>query len=270
MPSIYELAEKGKQEIRKAEEKRQAEEAVNRLNKTRVPWLSGYKRSTAAGLLGYLGILCICWGLIMPWIDDKKIFSTMVNLAVPGAGVIIILITIFMVYRITEETKKWMATLPFKLPDYYIHFLNTTFSTHSKYSGTSYSDVSIEIGFEYPLDKELVSNAIIGIGQKGVVVGFGDVFDSVMMTELENPVEEPQPPEDDEIYFSTPDKPRDEKQIYEEPRVINIAEGKFSTGNDFHKFFRRLCEEILIPLHKEYNLENIQLYNDSDPSFIRI
>lgn len=270
MPSIYELAEKGKQEIRKAGEKRKAEEAVNQWNKTRVHWMSGYKRSTAAGLLVYLGIICICWGLIMPWVYDKKVFSTTVNLAVPGAGVIVILISILIVYRITEETKKWIATLPFKLPDYYIHFLNTTFSTHSKYSGASYSAICIEIGFEYPIDKELAANAIIGIGHKGVVVEFGESFESVMMEELDNPVEEPQPPDDDEMYFSTPDKPEGKKIIDEEPRVINIVEGKFSTGNDFHKFFRQLCEEILIPLHKEYTLENIQLYNDSDPSFIRI
>jgi hypothetical protein len=261
MPSLYELAEKGKEIKKDRELKQKAEEERLHKKEIRSYWKGAYRRSNAAGNILYLGILGVSWGIIMPLIDITNFLSLKANMGVLLLGFFIILSSVIMVYFKIKSVKVWKLAIPFKIPENYLYFISTTFSTFSKWSGRSYNEIGIEIEFEYPFDQELTTSAVLGLNRKGVTVCCQAQTDRLVIDELNHPETEPLPPEDDEAYFNTPDEPDSVKRKRESIKVIKITGNRFISGNGFHRFFKRLCEEILIPLHKECTVINISLTN---------
>ena len=261
MASIYELAEKGKEVKKEAELRQKAKNERLQKRMIRSYWRGAFRRSNAAGNILYIGVLGVTWGIMMPLIDKTNTLSLKVNMEILIAGIAIIISAFIMVFIKIRNIKAWILTLPFKIPDNYLYFISTTFSTFFKRYGRSYKEIGIQIEFEYPFDQELTTNAIMGMNRKGVTVTCQTQTDKLLLDELNNPETDPLPPEDDEAYFNTPDEPESVKRRREEIRVIKITGNRFISGNGFHRFFRRLCREILIPLHKEYVIINIRLAN---------
>jgi len=269
MSGLHELAEQGRKIRKEEEEKLQAEKLKTDGKKKKSGSPGAFRRSPVLGYLLYLGILGIFWGVMMPVIDDKHSVPETVNYAVLIAGMITIIMTFVINRKIVARTSDWEKSLPFKLPALYQRFLNKEFSHFSKGSGTSYYNIDLEIVFEYPFEAGVVTDAIIGLRHKGIKVETDVESTETTLEELENPVMEVFPPEDDEEYFATPDEPVTETQDAgnADPVVLKITGSHFANGSDFHRFFKRLCEEILIPLHKENKIVSIHLTNDGDMEF---
>jgi len=225
--NLNELAEKGKK------------------NKRKNPLYPDSGIMNGARMLKKLSFLNVLrryeWGMILMMLSIGSLWMGIINL-MPGNktfnltvsdrfvylifGSFCILLSLFISLYSVVKVSSWKSTLPFKIPADYNHFLNTRFAgIYIRGSGSALSLITIKIRFKNPVDVKLISNAIYGLGRKYIQV---------------------------------------EGENSNNSQKIIVTARSFSSGMKFHRFFKRLCENILIPFHQEAELLQIVLNNEED------
>lgn len=186
------------------------------------------RRSNGGGMFFTAGIVLLMFSFIFPFGNTGKAFPDYYGYLIFIAGLWSVLSAVLIRLISWKMIESWRKSLPFPLPERYQQYLDSNFSIYMRGIGSSNSLVNIEIIFEKPFSEEQLIDKVIRLGKKGITV------ESKARHGNEN------------------------------PRSLVISGSCFVSGQAFHVFFRKLCDDILTPLHPGNPVQSIILSLDGE------